>query len=225
MLSASQGLRTAYKEATGHANQPITRFKNNIKAGRKHTYTLSIGLGSKKPPQEILDACALEWEEERENGGLVKISYKSMQSLYTSQNLILIGVPTDVDTKVLQLKMQEKMEEVRQMVIDCNPSKYGTIVKVPQFVLKKDYIKNMPYAEWSDEDNIPFWAWMPFHLESMAVNEDHLVQILAYMYRSKCFQGLFGEAAFYYKNPGSDALVGERSILVGILMRHISMVH
>ncbi len=37
------------------------------------------------------------------------------------------------------------------------------------------------------------------------------------------FQGLFGEAAFYYKNPGSNVLAGERSILAGILMRHIAM--
>ncbi len=45
-------------------DQGITRFKNDIKAGRKRTYTLSIWLGSKKPPQQILDVCALEWEEE-----------------------------------------------------------------------------------------------------------------------------------------------------------------
>jgi hypothetical protein len=49
-------------------NQAITRFKNNIMTGRKGTYTLSIWLGSKKPPKEILDACALGWEEEQ--GGL-----------------------------------------------------------------------------------------------------------------------------------------------------------
>jgi hypothetical protein len=57
-------------------DQGITRFKNDIKAGRNRTYTLSIWLGSKKPPQQILDACALEWEEEQDNGGSVKIAYK-----------------------------------------------------------------------------------------------------------------------------------------------------
>jgi hypothetical protein len=91
-------------------DQPILRFKNNIKAGRKRTYNLSIWLGSKKPTKTILDACKLEWEEERENGGLVKFSYKRMQSLHTSQNLMLIGVPTEVEAEGLQMKMQEKME-------------------------------------------------------------------------------------------------------------------
>jgi hypothetical protein len=98
------------------------------------------------------------------------------------------------------------------------------IIKVPKFVLEKDFIKNTPCAEQSDEDDIPGWARMHFHLECVAPNEDHLDQILAYMYQSKHFQGLFGEAAFYYKNPGTDASAGERNVLAGILMRHIAMV-
>jgi hypothetical protein len=180
-------------------DQGITRFKNDIKSGRKCTYTLSIWLGSNKPPQQILEACALGWEEEQGNGGLVKITYKQMQSLHTSRNLMLVGVLTDVDPKSLQMKMHKKMEEAHQKMLARNPSKYGTIAKVPKFVLEENFIKNTPYAEWSDKDNIPFWACMPFHLECVAVNEDHLEQILAYMYQAKCFQVLLGEAAFYYK--------------------------
>ncbi len=205
-------------------DQDITRFKNDIKEGRKRTYTLSIWLGSKKPPQQILDTCALEWEEEQANGGSVKIAYKRVQSLHTSRNLMLIGVLTDMDSEALQIKMHEKMEEACHRMLTCNPSKYGTNVRVPQFVLEKDFIKNMPYAELSNEDDIPFWACMPFHLECEAVDEDHLKQILAYMYRAKCFEALFGEATFYYNNPGLDASAGERSTLVGIYMRHIAMV-
>jgi hypothetical protein len=137
---------------------------------------------------------------------------------------MLIGVPTDVEAEGLQMKMQEKMEEAHLKMIDQNWFRYGTIVKVPKFVLEKDFIKNTPYAERSDEDDIPCWAQMPFHLECVATNEDHLDQILAHMYRSKRFQGLFGEAAFYYRNPGTDASAGEHDVLAGILMRHIAMV-
>jgi hypothetical protein len=166
-------------------DQPITRFKNNIKVGRKRTYNLSIWLGSKIPTKTIFDACELGWEEERENGGLVKFSYKRMQSLHTSQNLMLIGVPTDVEAEGLQMKMQEKMEETRLKMIDQNQFRYRTIVKAPKFVLEKDFIKNTPYVEQLDEDDIPGWDRMPFHLECVATNEDHLDQILAYMYHSK----------------------------------------
>ena len=79
---------------------------------------------------------------------------------------MLIGVPTDMDSKALQMKMHKKMEESHHRILTRNPSKYGTIVRVPKFVLEKDFIKIMPYAEQSDEDDISFWACMPFHLES-----------------------------------------------------------
>ncbi len=125
-----------------------------------------------------------------------------MLSLHTSWNLMLIEVPTDVDPEALQMKMHKKVEEARQKMLAHYPCKYGTIAKVSKFVLEKDFIKNTPYAERSDKDNIPFWACMPFHLECMVVDEDHLEQILAYMYQAKRFQVLFGEAAFYYKNSG-----------------------
>ena len=105
----------------------------------------------------------------------MRITYKQVQSLHTSRNLILIGVPTDVDHMALQVKMQEKIEEeARQRMIARNPSKYGMIVRVPQFVLERDYIKNTPYAERFEDDGIPFWACMPFHLECKAAKEDHL---------------------------------------------------
>jgi hypothetical protein len=38
---------------------------------------------------------------------------------------------------------------------------------------------------------------MPFHLEYLAVNEEKLDQILAYMYHLRHFQGLFGDAGFF----------------------------
>ena len=138
---------------------------------------------------------------------------------------MLIGVPTDVDHVALQVKMQGKMKEAWQRMIACNPSKYGTIVRVPQFVLERDYIKNTPYAERSDDNDIPFWARMPFYLECKALKEDHLEQILAnIMYCTKCFQAPFREAGFYYKHPGLNASAGECSTLAGVLMRHIVMV-
>jgi hypothetical protein len=77
----------------------------------------------------------------------VKIPYKQVQSLHTSRNLMLIGAPTNVDSKALQIKMHKKMEEAHHRMLTCFPSRYGTIVRVPQFVLEKDFIKNTPYVE------------------------------------------------------------------------------
>ncbi len=65
---------------------------------------------------------------------------------------------------------------------------------------------------------------MPFHLECLSINEDMLEHILALMYRTKRFQGLFGEVAFYHQNPVFGSTAGDRKILARVLMRHIAMV-
>ena len=138
--------------------------------------------------------------------------------------MILVGVPTDLDPEALQTVLKDKMEEARKKMVAKNHYKYGSITKVPQFILEKDFIKHTPYSERSNKDNIPFWAKMPFHLEYLKTNKDELEHILAFMYRTKRFQGLFGEASFYHQNPGMDSTAGKREILAGVLMRHIAMV-
>jgi hypothetical protein len=89
------------------------------------------------------------------------------------------------------------------------PLQVWTIDKVPHFVLECNFVKNTPYVERSEEDNIPFWSHTPYHLEYVFVMEEHLELILHYIYWSKRFQFFFGEAAFYYKNPGMEALGSE----------------
>ncbi len=79
-----------------------------------------------------------------------------MQSLFMVCNLILVGVPMDTCANTLQKVLVEKMEEARQNMVKCNTQKYGLINKVPQFVLKQDFLKNTPCDKRSEEDDIPF---------------------------------------------------------------------
>jgi hypothetical protein len=58
-------------------DQGITLLKNDIKEERKCTYSVLIWLGSKEPPQKILDSCILEWDETRANGSTIKMTYTS----------------------------------------------------------------------------------------------------------------------------------------------------
>jgi hypothetical protein len=89
-------------------------FISNIKEGKSRSYQLSIWLGSTKPAEEINNKCTLEWEKEPVNGGFIKMAFKLMQCLQTARNLILAGVPTDVDATALQAVLAKKMEESRQ---------------------------------------------------------------------------------------------------------------
>ncbi len=68
--------------------------------------------------------------------------YKRVQSLYTARNL-----PTDLDAEARQTVLKDKMEEARRRMVVKNPYKYGSITKVPQFILEKDFIKHTPYSE------------------------------------------------------------------------------
>jgi hypothetical protein len=63
-----------------------------------------------------------------------------MESLFTSWNQVLIGVPTDVNSEALQMKMHNNMEEACQKMVVRNLFKYGAITKAPKFVLGKGYL-------------------------------------------------------------------------------------
>ncbi len=172
----------------------------------------------------IINGFTLDWGNKQKCGGFVKIAHKRIQSLNTGKNLILVGVPVDTCADSLQQVLREKMKEAREKMVTKNPYKYGTINKVPYFVLEHNFIKNTPYAEHYEEDNILFWLHTPYHLEYIFVMEEHLELILRYMYWSKRFQSLLGEAAFYYKKPGMEASGSEQGTLAGVLMCHIAMV-
>ncbi len=107
-------------------------------------------------------------------------------------------MPIDLDADALQLLLKGKMEDARQKMVAKKPYKYGLITKVPEFVLEMDFIKHTHYAKRSKEDDIPFWAKMPLHLEYLIKDKDMLKHILAFMYRTKQFQGTLGEATFYH---------------------------
>ncbi len=80
----------------------------------------------------------------------MKIAYKRSQSFNTGNNLILVRVPTDMCANSLQQILREKMEEAREKMVTKNSYKYGTIDKLPHFVLERNFAKNTPYTEYSE---------------------------------------------------------------------------
>jgi hypothetical protein len=151
-----------------------------------------------------------------------------MQVLNTSKNIILAGVPTDVDSGSLTRILRTDMEEARLRMVARNPSKFGAISLTPKkFALVMDFVKYTPYKERSMETNpntIPFWLKMPWHIECHTSDEPKIDALLSYMDRTNCLAQLFGEAAFHHVNLGPKATAGERDTNVGVVTRHIAMV-
>ncbi len=163
-------------------NQPLSCFKNIVWENRRRTYNLSIWLGSKKKTKKIINSCTLDWDNEQKCGSFVKIAFKRIQSLNRGKNLILVEVPMGTCANSLQQVLRTKIEGAWEKMAGKNPYKYGTINKVPRFMLERIFVKNTPYADRSKEDNILFWSGTPYHLEYVLVMEEQLELILHYMY-------------------------------------------
>jgi hypothetical protein len=204
--------------------EPLAKIRSELKKGKLKIFHLSMMLSSSMEPKDLLGMCVMDWDDTRKNGGKVKITYKQMQVLRTSKKIILVGVPTDVDSESLGSMLQATLEEARITMVNKNPSKFGAIDKTPRFALSMDFVKNTPYKECSDNDKIPFWAKTPWHLECSESDEGPIEAILSYMYRSGHMARILGEAAFHHLNPGPDTTAGECDINAGIVTRHIAMI-
>jgi hypothetical protein len=162
--------------------EPLAKIQSKLKKGKSKIFCLSMMLGSSMEPKDLLGRCVMDWDNPRKYGRKVKITYKQMQVLRTSKKIILVGVPTDVDSESLGSMLRATMEEARITMVNKNPSKFGAIDKTPRFALSTNFVKNTPYEERSDDDKILFWAKTPWHLECRKSDEGPIKAILSYMY-------------------------------------------
>jgi hypothetical protein len=133
----------------------------------------------------------MEWDKVRPNSGKAKITYKQMQVLHTPKNIILAGVPTNVNSDSLAIILRTVMEEACCQMVSKSPSKFGALPTTPKFALISDFVKHihMPYEVRSDvvdPNPIPFWSKMPWHIECRILDEVQIEALLAYMDCTGC---------------------------------------
>jgi hypothetical protein len=115
------------------------------------------------------------------------------------------------------------MEEAQKKMVAKYPAKYGTLPVTPKFSMSSEFVKNAPYEAWSEEDKIPFWSKMPWHLEYRITDKAAIDALLSYMYNSGRMEHVLGGAAFHHKNS-PDADFNQRNVNAAILTRHVAMV-
>ncbi len=96
-----------------------------LKKGKSKLFKLATWLGSTVESKELLGNCVMDWDNMRANGGKVNILFKQMQVILTVKNIILVGVPTNVDTKSLTNILYIAMEAAQVKMVAKNTEQFS----------------------------------------------------------------------------------------------------
>jgi hypothetical protein len=86
-----------------------------------------------------------------------------------------------------------------------------------------EFVKNTLYEAWSEEEKIPFWSKMPWHLKCRTTDKAVIDPLLSYMYNSGRMERILGGAASHHKSS-PDTGFNQRNVNAAILTWHVAMV-
>ncbi len=96
-----------------------------LKKGKSKLFKLATWLGSTVKSKELLGNCVMDWDNMWATRGKVKILFKQMQVLLTVKNIILVGVPTNVDTESLTNILYTAMEATQVKMVAKNTEQFS----------------------------------------------------------------------------------------------------
>ena len=100
-------------------------MRYELKKGKSKLFKLATWLGSTVESKELLGNCVMDWDNMQANGGKVKMLFKQMQVLQTVKNIILVRVPTNMDTKSLTDILYTAMEAARVKMVAKNTEQFS----------------------------------------------------------------------------------------------------
>lgn len=141
-----------------------------LKNGCRKCFNRSVWLGLDHDPKDLLSSVYLLLNKViPHGGGKVEFSYKDLQAVDIKQDLILFGVPADVNTSAFKqmflpfLKMAMSNMNAKKNK-KCLYKTYGG--NVPNFVVLFDWLFNAPSQEKTEIEGIPFWCKKCIQLKS-----------------------------------------------------------
>ena len=146
--------------------------------------------------------------------------------LKTYCNLMLFGLPNNIDREAGVKMMRALMTTAKAKMIDKNPTKYPCMTwgrGLPEFFLTRDFVKNTAFVLRDDEEDLPGWAKNVVHIEVATEDEHTLQSVLEYMKRNGMFKANFGEFAWLVINPGWNATFSEKDTLGSLVERHAAV--
>ena len=160
------------------------------------------------------------------SGGSIEFEYKANQTLNTSHNNILFGVPNNVDRASLAILLRKLMEQAQPKLTAKNPGKYPAAQfgkEIPQFEVRRGWIKNIPWETRDEKEDLPGWAKSALQIEIATESEYLVTACLHYLKRSGMFREYFGDFTWVAVNPGRDALAQDKNTLGIMAERHAAV--
>ena len=205
----------------------IGMWKNTIREGKFRTVKGSLLIGCNWVPDDLLRKVSLKMAEGKAgSGGSIEFEYKENQVLNTSHNNILFGVPNNIDRASLAKTLRKLMEQAQPKLTAKNPGKYPTAqfgIEIPQFEVRRDWIKNIPWEARDEKEDLPGWAKSALQIEIATEFEYLITACLHYLKRSGIFRDYFGDFTWVSVNPGRDALAQDKNTLGIMAERHAAV--
>ena len=195
--------------------------------GNGRTYHGTVCVASDWTGERLMEQCVFAIRSIKSKGNTLRASLKELQSLRTSRNIILLGVPSNVDFSAVNVLLQQMLEVTLDNMSISDPLRFPEeeYQTPPEFSVVRMYIKNTPFEQRDKNDTIPSWARMPLHLEVDLTFEDELWEIVKFMADSKLLHSVFGDYAFVLKNsPPNEASEGLKQRMKTALRTHMAIV-
>ena len=199
-----------------------------LKNGHTKQFTGSVWLGSDYDSKELLSSVYLLLGQViPHGGGKVKFTYKELRDVDTKRDLILFGIPADVNTSAFKHMLQSFLWSAMSMMNAKNPQKFSHVTygtNVPEFVILSDWLLNAPYQEKAETEGIPFWCNECIQIESQDSDQEILWNVLNHMSITKQDKTPFGEFAWFVKGPRVGVSNANKQPLGLLLQSHIAIV-
>lgn len=195
--------------------------------GNGRSYHGTLCLSSQRDGELLLEQCIFAIRTIQSKGGTIRASVKELQVLRTSRNLILFGVPSNVNFAAVTTLLREMMEVTLNDMVAQDPSRYpeDEYQYPPEFSVIRMYVKNTPFEKRDNSDPTPSWAKLPLHLEVDVLLEEYLEEILKYMVTSKLIHSVFGDYVWVLKNnPPNKATEDDKQTMKVALRTHMAIV-
>ena len=152
--------------------------------------------------------------ETKGSGGSIELEYKEPQVFHTERNIMMMGVPNNVDRTGLRDMLRPVLVEAKNKMVKKYPDKYDRMIwgrPLPLFEVTRDFVKNGKWEKRDENEDLPVWSKFILYIETSAEDEHIVRGCMEHIHKMGVFQRLFGVHSWVSINPGQEATAAQKS--------------